>query len=893
MGGASILVPGDGPYYRLSGPGTLYIYDEAGRESIDEVQAYNEAIRTIYDQSYGWKLDEEEDLVLASPRQQIANAYAAVSPNLKTVWYPSGAAALEEMAESSWMVTLATHETAHLYQLNAKGPLNSRLKKIFGNSMILVPLGLFPIFIHPNQLLPGAFLEGNAVLMESRINMGGRLHSGQKRALVLAQIEAGDITPGRLINDEFLFPYGEEAYLQGGYFMAHLAAKYGVEKTNQYFRVQGNHYIWPFIINSTFREHFGASYPQEVREYVRGLHGLAKDQQVTDGPSVFKSTFVGAMNHDRDKVFFLTTDSKEPPVLREYDKRTKSWSSKQLDLLMGKVFFVDGKVLTSASFRHNVHVMEYSLYFEGARLDPRFRGQIVTDIRAGKTAALDAGSTWLDPRVVLNGENYDVAHSSAILDDTGNIYYFRQNGTERILYRNREPLFKFDGFYAKPMEVLPDGTVYFIANTDFGSSLYQWRGHEITRVLKSDRVIDARSVSENEFLVTEVNAHGHNIVFAKADYKSQAPSTYSYGFTTQNLIPQKVSDQAAVKSSEREYNSFRELRYSSLDLGAGFSNYSGLHGSATVNFIDPLEYQSITLMGAASQRRDQALARYTFSKYLPKFFASYYYDQNSWIQRDGQRALSPEQQVTAGVIMPLWRRQRWDAKAALALNYKKQDLQNDPLSPVVLADIEETVGSIFTSSLKYAISPSLAFLPWRQFTLGFSNKLESLPSEWRKRYNTSLVEASYTYGLPREIFATLSGKFAWAERANILVTGEPTITQDIHIDRLTSHNDEFRAKTAGALRLELQKSFLTPMYSDRIPLGLNRTAPVLVGQAMFFDDDRLDRYPMNTFEWGYGVDIELLIAHRAPMRLRLVNSYDTRDPYHADEKATLNYKASF
>src|SRR5207248_13478 len=146
LSNASVVQPGDGPYYRLQSPQILFVYDPTAREVLPQIAAYMQAVRNSYDQSFAWKLDERQDLILTSPAQQIANAYATVIPNLKSVWFPSGAASLEQMAESSWVLTLAVHETSHLYQLDAKGPVGSAFKSIFGNSTAVVPF-VWPIFI--------------------------------------------------------------------------------------------------------------------------------------------------------------------------------------------------------------------------------------------------------------------------------------------------------------------------------------------------------------------------------------------------------------------------------------------------------------------------------------------------------------------------------------------------------------------------------------------------------------------------------------------------------------------------------------------------------------------------------------------------------------------------
>lgn len=892
LSAASVVAPDDGPYYRLRKGQTLYIYDETSRGLIDQLTAYNQAVRAMYDQSFGWKLDEEMDLLLTSPKQQVANAYATVSPNIKTVWYPSGAAMVEEMADSSWMLLLNAHEVAHLYQLNAKGEFNSGLKSIFGNAFLLWPV--IPIFVHPNFLTPTFIIEGNATFNESRLNLGGRLHSGEKRALVLAQIAAGDIDPTRLINDDFRFPFGEESYMQGAYFQAHLATKYGVEKTNHFFVEQGKHFFWPLILNKTFRDHFGNSYPQEIHEYVRNMESLAKNQQRSSGETLIDTTFVGSLNHDDKRIFFLTTRGKELPLLQVFNKATKSLDSRHIDLFTGKVFFDGATPLTSSSDQHDLHHTEYSLYGEGGRLDPRYRGQIVTDQRAGKTVSVDAADSWLQPKLLLNGEPYDIAQSHAILDNQGHVYYFRQNGTERILYKDREPVTKFEGFYAKPMEVTDDGTFYFIGSTDFGSTLYRLRGKEIVRVLKSDRVIDARWVAGDEFLVVEVNNLGHNIMITKAEPRAQLPATFSYGFPNVNLIPQKAISAEAVRQEERPYNSLGQMRYSALEFTTSYSTGPGVNGSALATFTDPLEYQAFTLGWAGSQFDDRsAVVQYSFTKYLPNFFARYTYEEDEWQTVNKVDQLAYDHEVIAGFNLPILRWRRWDSAIGLAGIYQHNDAHNDPSAPR-RADVEESYGLLSSFSLNYTLPTALGFYPWRAFELSYVNRLETSANTWRKQDNTSLVQSSYVYGLPEEFYVTVAGAYAWAETPDIKVGADhATVSQDIRVSRLTSHKEEFLARNAGSARLEVTKVVTIPAYSARLPIGLNRIAPVVVGQGLFLDDDPANLYPQNTFEWGWGADLEVLLAHRIPVHVRFLQAYDTRSPIDADNKADLVYKMSF
>ncbi len=892
-----VTVPSDEPYYRLLRDHTLYIYSEGSRDSIEQLAAYRQSLRPQYEQSFDWRLDERDDLVFTSHRQQIANGYATFSPNLKSVWFPSGGALLESMAQSSWGLALTTHEVAHLYHLNAKGPVPSTLKKVLGNTILFTPF--WPIFVHPNFLTPRFLVEGNAVMNESRFNLGGRLHSGEARALVFAQIKAGQIDPNRLINNQFRFPYGDTHYLQGGYFQAFLAAKYGVDKTNQFFVKQGDRYLWPLILNQTFREHFGSSYPQEIREYVRGLEILAQNQQAEPHDiGELRSPFVGPLNHDANRIFFVRSDGLSLPYLEIFDKRTRQLSRQSYDLKLGKVFWLQGQPTVATSAQHDLHNIEYSLYAEGDRFIPEYRGLIVNDIRGGKVVGLDARESWLEPRVLVNNEFFDIGHSQPIADEAGHVYYFRQNGSQRILYKNRQPLFVYDGFYGKVTEVAASGALYFIANTDFGSSLFRYQNDELVRMFTSDRVVDARHIEGDQFVIVEVEADTHVVKIATANPTAIRPTQYSYGFPSQSLTPGKVVDSAQTALDERAYNSLLALRYSRMDFQSGYSSLSGLVFGAGLVFTDPLEFQKIDLAYLGSQFRDQLFfTRYAFTKWLPELSVSYEYEREHSSFINGADHYAHNQRADLRLDLPLLRWRQWDAAVQVAPTYQREDENPSSWSANAAKDIEETYGLYSAFDLSYTLnsSPALNFHPLRSFKLSYLNKLEALSDSWSKEYNSSLVQSEFTEGFPLQIFGKLSGAYAWAENHDVEVDYNPYVfNRSIELSRLTAE-DEYKVKTAGLARLEVSKVFDFRLYSPRLPLGLDRLSAFVVGQGLFFDRETRfdDEYPANIFEWGYGVDLQVLLAHFAPMQVRLLRAYDTRYPEDVNDEIRLNSRWEF
>lgn len=875
---ASVVLPADGPYYRWHKGDTLYIFDGESREVAPQLAAYHQVFRRMYDKSYGWKLDQRQDLILTSHRQQVANAYASTVPNIKSVWFPAGAGALENSADSSWLMTLDSHETAHLYQLNAKGEFPARLSKLVGNAPFAFLL-VWPVFIQPNYFTPRFLLEGNAVLQESRIHQGGRLFSGEVRAEVLAQIRAGQISPSRLINDEFRFPFGRLAYHQGGYFQAHLAAKHGVEKTNQFFKAQGDRYLWPLILNKTFREHFGASYPQEIREYVRGLEGLAAEQKFATADPLLTATFMGSLNHDVDRIWFMATDGTARPELEIFDKKTQQITSRTIDLPTDKVFFEGDTPLAVGSEQHDLHHISYSLYGEHRRLIERYRGQVVTDQRAGKTAALAASHSWLEPRLLLDGVPYDVAHSSAILDSAGNVFYFRQNGAERILYRNREPMFKFDGFYGKPTEVTADGTVYFIGATPHGSTLYRYQNQEITRVLASDRVVDARRINEREFLAIEIGPDGHALHVMPTQITATAPVVYSYGFVSENVIPDPV-DPNAEKETDR-YHGLANLRYSLLDLSLVYSRTPGFGAMVNAHFADPMDYHNLSLGYAGTQFRDQAMQfSYAYTRYLADLVLKYRYKEEWWEQADGFDQTAYNQDVEIGVRLPFLRWRLWDGVLGMGLTYELEDTHYDPTHPPSFRpyDTQELYGLKTTFSLERNETPRLGMYRWRHLGFNYTNSLQTLENQWTKKNNSNIVNTSFQYGLPLEMYLSAYASAAWAETHDIHVkVAQLPVTDGMHIPLLTSHT-EHRVKQAGSARLEFHKVFNLRAYSPRVPIGLDRVAPLVVAQGIALDDAKEDEYPHSIFEWGYGADFQVLTLHSMHGLFRILRAYNTSEP---------------
>ena len=218
---ATPVVPGD---YEISKDQNLsYIYSKEYRPILNDLKTYQQHILEHYSKEYGFHLDATTYVGLASHRNQIANAYSTQIPLNSQLFFGAGAGDIDYFCFSSWLKTLLLHETAHNFQLNPKENLPSKLThKLFGNTPFTI-LGFLPLFPLPNITESSFILEGNAVMNESRFGNGGRLYSGYALAEVVALAHADLITPELMYNDTYNFPYGEKAYLVGGFFQQFLA----------------------------------------------------------------------------------------------------------------------------------------------------------------------------------------------------------------------------------------------------------------------------------------------------------------------------------------------------------------------------------------------------------------------------------------------------------------------------------------------------------------------------------------------------------------------------------------------------------------------------------------------------------------------------------------------
>ena len=495
--GGDIVVSNDKEYYIYEDNSIKIIFAKEYKKHIKTIIELSKKINNNYSTSFGFRLNKKLTITLASSKNQIINAFATPILNDLVMMYGSGSVMGDYFSSKSWLKTLLVHEISHIYQMEAKKEQVSKtLNKTLGNNfMPIFPLVPIPLFTFPNILLPTLTVEGNAVLNESRFNNGGRLYSGRARALFYTLLKDNKLNYTRLRNDHLLFPFTEEKYIVGGYFMAYLSLKYGVDKVNRFFITHSKHYINPFLISSSFVDTFHITYKMAVEEFLNFFRKEADNLQELNGKILDTALSYGGINKVDGKIFISYSNLKERTKILTYNNST---TIKQDRWLLGKPFLINKQLYTLSSYNY-LDKIEFGLYDKNIHQKANTGSKYILDIKGDDYLYFDLKDSFDEAKLYLNNHFIDYISSNAIMDKDKNIYYFKQNKNSRVLYKNQKQLFSIGGYYGFVVDVIED-TIYFIANSRYGSTLYSFSKNQIQRLSSADNIIDAKMINKKPIL---------------------------------------------------------------------------------------------------------------------------------------------------------------------------------------------------------------------------------------------------------------------------------------------------------------------------------------------------------------------------------------------------------
>lgn len=148
------------------------------------------------------------------------------------------------------------HELAHAFQYNIRSPFFNLMSKIFGD----------PVSIGPFLYMTPAFIEGGAVLYESRTGQG-RLNDSYSMSIVRqAKVEGLFPTWIDISGARDTYPGGLLYYNFAAAFLSYLSETYGEEKVSSLYVSLGAP-GWFETVSSIFKETFGTTIAKAWQEF--------------------------------------------------------------------------------------------------------------------------------------------------------------------------------------------------------------------------------------------------------------------------------------------------------------------------------------------------------------------------------------------------------------------------------------------------------------------------------------------------------------------------------------------------------------------------------------------------------------------------------------------------
>lgn len=890
----TLLEPGDNEYWVYEKNGFRYILTLDHLEYLSPLTQFAEEMRPHYNTHFNWQLDEMATITLASSKNQITNALAMSAPHIKTILYPGGISSADYFAETNWLFNTFNHEYTHLYQTNVKHGFSAFIKKYLGN---INDFFLWTFITQPNQFLPRYFTEGNAVLNESLNQQGGRLHSGPIRANVYKLILSGKVTPNWLINNRYDYPYLRVPYNVGGYFWLFLAENYGLEKTNQLFYAQATHYINPYIINSTFRHHFGKSLYELIDEFVFTYREKAeKLNSLNNGEILARGQSYFPLNRQADSIYTLSYDNVGSPKRISLNTKNNEVEIKKTMVLpefAAKTFKLNDQfyAVNTMSVETDDGLQEVrGLYDRNGDLYTPSFSKHVCDIQENLILYIPVGKQWIHPKLVLETvdgkkiKEISDANSCGLIGQNNDIYYFKQQSHTRTFFKNDHAVFSYDGYFGTLVDV-QNNDIYFIANTETGSSLYKWKSGQIYQVLPFDDIADAKILKNNKVLLWQVTESGFNLVRTELQTPEiKNPHKDNFKVEKKKFVQLNQFKQSEIKRSDlKPYSAMREMRYVYLSpyigeqiTGTEDNQKSHLVGSMHLNFSDPLLFNQLDLFyDQGTFESKKATVIYSNNKYRLGWGFGFQYDEDVYTYNNEVTDRIPSRQGFLSLNFPWYTNGRIANKLSLDLTHDEYDQKKE-----------------FYSTLLY------------QRSYGFNRGIKIAPE---KSYNWTVgtrkyedgdlyrIDADFGRDLYRHTIATLSFGGGMANQNYFRLSSNQTSLYDIEKNRSPTIDVTYPASDFYYAKLKLQQGINAKWYSRWFPIGISRLFPFVQLQHNSFRQKILGkkRDQFSYTEWTKGVEIELLLAHEVDLVVSIEGGENDIKGSSSNFTAMLSYQKGF
>jgi hypothetical protein len=853
-----VVVPDD--YLINDDEDVSYIYSKEYAPILPELKTYQQNLIKEYEEEFGFELDEKLFVGLASKNNQIANGFSTQFPFNSQLFYGAGVGYIDYFCFNSWIKTLIIHETAHNFQLNPKESKASWLShKVVGNTPVTF-LGPFPFFPVPNIFESSFLMEGNAVMNESRFDNGGRLYSGYALAELVALARAAKITPSLMYNQTIHFPYGEKQYLVGGFFQQFLVKRYGAKKVNHYFKLHSKQ-LFPFFTNAAFSNLFGKTFETLLAEFVTELKTKHASFEATKGEKIASSQSFTPLNVTGDEIYTLTSDSKSFPKVLQYSKSKRELNFEEGAWRTGEVFKIGDEYYTQSASKISPTKITMGIFDDDGYLQEESKSKVIQGYLPDRKAVyFDVDKSLEQPHIYVDGAFYDLSHSSVYVDKK-DLYYFKQNGKTRTLYKNKKPIFNYQGHYGFVSDIDNHGNIYFIAATPNGSGAFRYNGNGIEQVTLADDVIDIKILNESEVMVATINAKGYDYWVTTMEPKSAMVATFDYSMektnsqVTQASQPFKPTNQTLAS---KDYHPITQLKYSSLDQMVGYSE-DGLIFNLQANFSDPLMQNQFSALIAREDNKTIGGIGYYNNAHQLEFGGTLYgiYHDDDEVPEDER-----EYGYAAYLKLPLLATGYWRTTASLDYLKEYDSIYREPLS--FSLDIQNN----------------------KWFGLSkYPNHLNKLNLFALNDRDNNIWGGSYQWmhDMPWESYIGLKASYLTSDK---LEEGTQTGIEiddnwgDVQSDRATiimpTLDDTLYAKEAKIGEVSLYKVIETPLYFFSFPISMHRQT--LYAKHKLYDF-KLTKENKKYSETTIGLESDLLFLNQftLPIKFEWLYNKDMED----------------
>ncbi len=839
------VVANDKSYYKYKQNNVEIIYTKENLPFAKYTASIEEPLNKDYEDIFSWKLDSTLYVGLISDHNQIANGFSTQWPKNNQINYIGGTQYIDYFCSTSWLDTLLYHETAHNYQLNIKAnPISQSLYKVFGNGTFILP---FPYIIVPNVTENPFMLEGSAVLNESWHGNGGRLYSGRFKAQTILQAKAGKIKAGDVYNVKLDFPYAQRAYIQGGFYNLYMAERYGLVNINGYFKEHSYDILWPQFTNASMLRSVGVDFERSLEAFADEYAKKAQDFVSASGELLGSSQFFYSLASDKDEIYFITNETGySTPLLLVYTKNSGEIKSYKKSWLGGKVVKVDGEYYTQGSKHVSATKIYQGLFDSDAYIKEDTSSKMVQGYLSDNTMVyFDVASSFLQAQLYVGDEFYTQSNSSVLVRDE-DIYYFVQKEKTRTLYKNKTPLYSYEGFYGIVCDVDSKGAVYFVANSKNGTTLYRYDEGKVSRASSADNVLEAKLVNDHEAVLAAVSDKDYYFVQSKLEEMEQTPYDTKLFFESKPYYgTYKPMDTTDVDLS-KPYNALLDMHYSGTNFLFAYTGDNVL-GKLDINFADSLSQNALTL-NVSRDENNVSVAGFTYanSKYLLEYIVSAYkvVDKSNYenVRESG---------VSLGAVLPFYK--KGYNLATFALNYYQS--YDATLREPLIFSVNISHSEVYGISMYYNyLNAGALYVAKDRDDLIYGGKYE---------FNHELGFESYI-GISTKYSTTdsdISGLQAAQKNRGVKITN---ISYQLDMDPSTiyipSLTSSYYVKSAGYIDVSLSKVLNFSSYWFTFPLSLQREALYLKYRT--YNINGFSGYKENFNEITAGVTLSTVMLNK-------------------------------